>query len=1138
MNEHDQLREQMWDLVYDLATPEEKAALCARIRSDPRVARLYAEVSLEADLIARAARVDDASVTLPEVEPQRERVAAGRTKATSAANRFGSSGAARWLHAVVAATALGLGGVLAFGTFWREETPLAQRIGLVNVYYAEPGPLVQGAPQRTLVVETKDADGNPASEDLKVRITSTVGKVVEEQDLRTDEAGRAPFVVKKEAIEPGLKLQILRQAKRPEVPAAPAPVPARLEDFVDPTSELLMEEILPVEPEPIRTQVTFDKDWYDAGDEVRFRAFATSAFTHKLPDPDALAFRLIGPDNRPLEPADSMALEGTGIVTGEFRLPPDAPAGRYAFAIVSPSHGEQKVEANVVVGRDATGLHLDQSSLRGPLGGGLPAGFGGGGFEMAPGGRGGSAPVEMRPEKHELAARSDVRTKISKGVTPGQSGRLASPAAPAQSETPAPGSAGGVADPSALKRAADTKSRSEVERLAVVDEKQLGEHGQEDKFVRQAGKTLDVAIPAELASKPLKIEVRYQDVLLGKQVVSPPADRVHDKLAEAAADGRISRTVGVLLEPWVDGELELTYSDNSTNPPQPLLTQRVVTPNQFDVLLQNAKDVYGPGDKVQFLVQVKDRVEQVIPNLSLGLSVRPALSDERELIQQLDKGAALLERSQPSAVKGGSGAAVNAKGDPSAETARRKQESNEQSAGDARKKSDAEAPQPAPLPAVNSASPPSPAPDASDAPPPAANRSLNEVELSIHASEKLPKDGGTLETYAGVPPASLSGESRSQVVVSNREQVELAVKQREQARAARKAQLALWRVKLGKVLLFGGVLMLVVLGIAVAIHRPAKVRVWLIPLGIAAASFAVGIVWVLGQPRHSGQEVAARRSDKATRAGGGEASESMRSMTTRAPGAPRAMDHESESAPTSAGMGPVASAPSQAPVLDGQPASGSLAEGLLTESAGETEGDLLQRRFAKSRSAQAAGGENRPAPADDVANSKPASPPGKASGTSDKPAADAKRESPPRELERGLDGAGDRVAKEARKPRPEVSAKTMAAPINPAKPENKQTQELSKNGHLAGRPYAPSEKAEVDEAQKVKDGKKQVHTIVWQPLIAADENGRALVEFTMPEVPGEYRLVLDVHGLGRIGRIEQKIRCEVQPAARAAEAKP
>src|SRR5688500_6222424 len=64
MNDSQQLREQMWDLVYGLLEADESQPLIARIKSDPQAARLYAEVRLQADLVGYAAQVEDSSVVL------------------------------------------------------------------------------------------------------------------------------------------------------------------------------------------------------------------------------------------------------------------------------------------------------------------------------------------------------------------------------------------------------------------------------------------------------------------------------------------------------------------------------------------------------------------------------------------------------------------------------------------------------------------------------------------------------------------------------------------------------------------------------------------------------------------------------------------------------------------------------------------------------------------------------------------------------------------------------------------------------------------------------------------------------------------------------------------------------------------
>src|SRR5256885_16998073 len=73
-----ELRESMWDLVYGLLSDEDSQALIARIKSEPDAARLYAEVRLEADLVAQAARVEDLSLVLtadPDHSPAAEKQA-------------------------------------------------------------------------------------------------------------------------------------------------------------------------------------------------------------------------------------------------------------------------------------------------------------------------------------------------------------------------------------------------------------------------------------------------------------------------------------------------------------------------------------------------------------------------------------------------------------------------------------------------------------------------------------------------------------------------------------------------------------------------------------------------------------------------------------------------------------------------------------------------------------------------------------------------------------------------------------------------------------------------------------------------------------------------------------------------------
>ena len=93
MNDSQQLREAIWDLVYGLLSDDESQALVARIKSDPQAARMYSEVRLQADLVGQAARIEDAPLVFKAGETEKLAVAQQPLRAESriaAANRGGA----------------------------------------------------------------------------------------------------------------------------------------------------------------------------------------------------------------------------------------------------------------------------------------------------------------------------------------------------------------------------------------------------------------------------------------------------------------------------------------------------------------------------------------------------------------------------------------------------------------------------------------------------------------------------------------------------------------------------------------------------------------------------------------------------------------------------------------------------------------------------------------------------------------------------------------------------------------------------------------------------------------------------------------------------------------------------------------
>ena len=56
-----------------------------------------------------------------------------------------------------------------------------------------------------------------------------------------------------------------------------------------------------------------------------------------------------------------------------------------------------------------------------------------------------------------------------------------------------------------------------------------------------------------------------------------------------------------------------------------------------------------------------------------------------------------------------------------------------------------------------------------------------------------------------------------------------------------------------------------------------------------------------------------------------------------------------------------------------------------------------------------------------------------------------------------------------------------------------------------------------------------VETLLWEPLLETDAQGRATLEFRLPDAATTYRVLVDGHAAGRIGSYLGRI--VVQPAA-------
>ncbi len=224
----EQLRQQMWELVYDLLDPPEVAALHSLIKSDPDVARLYSEVHLQADLVGYAAQVEDESfaVQVPEefahlkirvaalqATPEEPAVSLASTKSAAKSHPGKSHGKHKSAEQISPKTYtwLATGGTLALlmllgvGLFRPplESEKLAHNMTVTELH--GPAKMVAGLTTH-LSIETAAVDGTPKSTVVEVVVLDGEGQQKFASEVHTDAQGRGAVAVPGDLITPSTQV--------------------------------------------------------------------------------------------------------------------------------------------------------------------------------------------------------------------------------------------------------------------------------------------------------------------------------------------------------------------------------------------------------------------------------------------------------------------------------------------------------------------------------------------------------------------------------------------------------------------------------------------------------------------------------------------------------------------------------------------------------------------------------------------------------------------------------------------------------------------------------------------------------------------------------------------------------------------
>ena len=363
MNENEKLHQQLWDLCYGLLSADEVAALHKQIRSDPAAARLYAEVRLQSDLVASAAKVEDVSVTLSVPEESRKVQPAAKSHSGTGespfkASKSGRSGSksfpvpsyrtANWLAGLAATALVALIGYGFFAPPRQDASSPDYRV-VAYVYGSET---LQSGLTQNLKVVAKNRRGEPLSASLNYRVYDADGRVALDEVVQTDESGQAQLSLRGSVVQPGAVLKVQAQSDKQSgvwnegIQGQNRSAGALASD----SPQLVMP--LAAKEEPVTSEVQFDKDSYQPGETVRFWAHSWSAFSNQ-PAAPADDWKLATTDGRELQPSAIESRPEAGIVSGEFPLPADAPTGYYRLVGVNHKAGTSDDMEHVAVGKVA-----------------------------------------------------------------------------------------------------------------------------------------------------------------------------------------------------------------------------------------------------------------------------------------------------------------------------------------------------------------------------------------------------------------------------------------------------------------------------------------------------------------------------------------------------------------------------------------------------------------------------------------------------------------------------------------------------------------------------------------------------------------------------------------------------------------
>ncbi|MDX1947812.1 MAG: hypothetical protein SFU86_20610, partial [Pirellulaceae bacterium] len=521
MNASPELRQQMWELCYDLLPPDERATLVTRIKSDPQAARLYAEVRLQADLVGYAAKVEDSSFVLSVGEKVAPVPTAASARGAAFAGRR-AHGGSTWANWFSAAAALVLVGLIGYG--YVRPLTIAQQVALGTIVEVEvPAELNEGLSYpiavRTWGLQHDGREAHPEAAEVAVRLTGRDGDERFYKVIPTDESGEGQVELPGDALAPGVRLEVealSRELTDSELTAgerAAAKRPAGPPVAVD----------LPVRPESELSYYFYERPAAPgeeiAGNRVDVKRFSLATTVN---------------------PTHQSALDGDR--SGSGKAQESARAGyvdaqhpaRALQRDKAPAELRKSLAADGAVGKPGDDRKEEERAKPRPS------------AKLADGSEGDTDSFQSNRRLKADIAKGDIAPTAEPAAAPASPPALpAAPFAGAAPASPVPPPAGPA--PTGDGRAANSLAEQKrAERLQALAENL-------EKQTVAAGQGLVVEVPAELRDR--------------KELIATATNRGITVASQAVG---AAPQVKLALPPEVDGEIRIALVDPAQSPPEVL----------------------------------------------------------------------------------------------------------------------------------------------------------------------------------------------------------------------------------------------------------------------------------------------------------------------------------------------------------------------------------------------------------------------------------------------------------------------------------------------------------------------------------------------------------------------------------------